>query len=39
MAEHPRRRSDISARLVEGEMVVLNRERDLVHQLKFTSST
>jgi hypothetical protein len=38
MAEHPRRRSDVSARLVEGEMVVLDRERDLVHQLNLTAT-
>ena len=38
MTAHPRRRSDISARLVEGEMVVLDRERDLVHQLNLTAT-
>jgi Coenzyme PQQ synthesis protein D (PqqD) len=38
MAKHPTRRSDITARLVEGEMVVLDRERDLVHQLNLTAT-
>jgi Coenzyme PQQ synthesis protein D (PqqD) len=38
MPEHPRRRTDITARLVDGETVVLDREADLVHQLNLTAT-
>jgi hypothetical protein len=34
---HPRRRADLRHRLVEGEMVVLDRERQVVHQLNQTA--
>jgi len=38
MAHIPRRRSDLHARLVDGEVVVLDRKTDLVHQLNATAS-
>jgi hypothetical protein len=34
----PKRRSDVSARVVEGEMVVLDRDAALVHQLNVTAT-
>jgi hypothetical protein len=36
--EHPRRRSDLSIRAVEGEMIVLDRAANQVHQLNGTAS-
>lgn len=38
MTDIPRRRSDLHARLVDGEIVVLDRKADLVHQLNATAS-
>jgi hypothetical protein len=38
MTDTPRRRSDVHARLVDGEVVVLDRKTDLVHQLNATAS-
>jgi hypothetical protein len=38
MTNSPRRRSDVNARLLEGEMVVLDRKADLVHHLNQTAS-
>jgi hypothetical protein len=35
---HPRRRTDLKTRLVEGELVVLDREGQMVHQLNRTAS-
>src|SRR5919106_2299116 len=34
----PRRRADVKSRLVEGEMVILDRAQRLVHQLNRTAS-
>lgn len=38
MTDIPRRRSDLQARLVDGEVVVLDRKADMVHQLNATAS-
>jgi hypothetical protein len=35
---YPRRRSDVRARAVEGDVVVLDRQRQLVHQLNQTAT-
>jgi hypothetical protein len=35
---YPKRRSDVQARLIEGEMVVLDRKAELVHQLNQTAT-
>jgi Coenzyme PQQ synthesis protein D (PqqD) len=37
MTNVPRRRSDVRARSVQGEVVVLDRRADLVHQLNRTA--
>jgi hypothetical protein len=37
-SNHPRRRTDLKTRLVEGELVVLDREGQMVHQLNRTAS-
>ena len=37
MTDIPRRRSDLRARVVDGEIVVLDRKADLLHQLNATA--
>jgi hypothetical protein len=37
MTNVPRRRSDVRARYIQGEVVVLDRRADLVHQLNQTA--
>ena len=36
-APRPRRRSSVRSRVVEGEVIVLDRQRELVHQLNETA--
>ena len=35
---YPRRRAGVRARVVDGQMVLLNRQRELVHQLNETAT-
>jgi hypothetical protein len=38
METYPRRRDDVTSRMVEGEVVVLDRRHELVHQFNATAS-
>ena len=38
MSVHPKRRAGLRARAVDGETLLLNRERQLVHQLNTTAT-
>ena len=35
---HPRRRADLNSRIVDGEMVVLDRRHEFIHQLNLTAA-
>jgi Coenzyme PQQ synthesis protein D (PqqD) len=38
MNKHPKRKSNVSTRVIEGEVVVLDREEGLIHQFNPTAS-